>query len=530
MANLSAIKLPNGTTYNLKDTVSGYTTNTGTITKVQTTAGAHTTVNVSSGAVTFNVPTKTSHLTNDSGFITNAGVTGVKGSAESSYRTGQVNLTPANLGAVSKNDELLTTNPFRPASLSGPYISKIDNGFYAANKRWNTSMTNISGASTSNLFDGSYETNVTIEAGKTSVLTMDFAPTTYFPGYPYGYILVSFYHTGIPVSVSGRVYCNYESHGIGWHDISFSPISDSGTSSMVYRSEHQGYYNISKLEISIVGASNPTTKVTQVEIHLDRPDSSRTPFLSKYGAETLYYDLTAPNFRGNLVGNVTGNVTGNVSGSAGSVAWSGVSSKPTATGSATTGISIANHSTTSIYGVSSSTTSVYGVSSTTTTASKVTLGTAKSIPNVTSAGSASTWTFESKSIPNVTAAGSASTWTFESKTVMTDLTMTINSTDSGQLDIAKSTTTVYSKSGGGNGTAPTLGTAITVYSKSGGGNGTAPTLGTVISVPNVTEVTDVTVPIKNADATTVPIKNTSATTVVTSATHSVTDNGHTHTI
>ena len=203
---------------------------------------------------------------------------------------------------------------------------------------------------------------------------------------------------------------------------------------------------------------------------------------------------------------------------------------PSTTGSAETGITIANHSTTSIYGVSSSTTSVYGVSSSTTTASKVTLGTAKSIPNVTSAGSASTWTFESKSIPNVTAAGSASTWTFESKTVMTDLTMTINGTDSGQLDIAKSTTTVYSKSGGGNGTAPTLGTAITVYSKSGGGNGTAPTLGTAISVPNVTEVTDVTVPIKNADATTVPIKNTSATTVVTSATHSVTDNGHTHSI
>ena len=34
MANLSAIKLPNGTTYNLKDTVSGYTTNQGTVTSV----------------------------------------------------------------------------------------------------------------------------------------------------------------------------------------------------------------------------------------------------------------------------------------------------------------------------------------------------------------------------------------------------------------------------------------------------------------------------------------------------------------
>lgn len=34
MADISKVKLPNGTTYNIKDTVSGYTTNTGTITEV----------------------------------------------------------------------------------------------------------------------------------------------------------------------------------------------------------------------------------------------------------------------------------------------------------------------------------------------------------------------------------------------------------------------------------------------------------------------------------------------------------------
>lgn len=42
----------------------------GTITSVKTTAGAHTAINVTSGAANFNVPTATSHLTNDSGFIT----------------------------------------------------------------------------------------------------------------------------------------------------------------------------------------------------------------------------------------------------------------------------------------------------------------------------------------------------------------------------------------------------------------------------------------------------------------------------
>lgn len=46
------------------------------------------------------VPTATSELTNDSGFITSAelGVTGVKGDSESNYRTGNVNITKTNIG------------------------------------------------------------------------------------------------------------------------------------------------------------------------------------------------------------------------------------------------------------------------------------------------------------------------------------------------------------------------------------------------------------------------------------------------
>ena len=48
----------------------GYTTNTGTITSVKTTAGKHTTINVTNGAAEMNIPTNTSHLTNDAGFIT----------------------------------------------------------------------------------------------------------------------------------------------------------------------------------------------------------------------------------------------------------------------------------------------------------------------------------------------------------------------------------------------------------------------------------------------------------------------------
>lgn len=143
---------------------------------------------------------------------------------------------------------------------------------------------------------------------------------------------------------------------------------------------------------------------------------------------------------------------------------------PTAAATNTTGISIADHATTTITGVQSSTTSVTGVQASTTTASKITT-TAISIPNVTAAGS-----------------GSAS------------LTMTMDTTDTKQLNIAFSH--VH--------TPPTLGTALTVTA--------------------VQSNSDVTVPIKATAATTVPIKNTSTTTVVTGKSHTITDNGHAHTI
>ena len=289
------------------------------------------------------------------------------------------------------------------------------------------------------------------------------------------------------------------------------------------------------------------------------------------GAPSAARTITLPNKDGTVA--LTSDLT-----------WGSMSGKPTATGSSTTGISIAAHGTGTVIGVQSTTTtaskasgangtaptlgtaiSIIGVQSTTTTASKVTVGSHSTDYGVKSAGSASTWTFEEKTIPNVTSAGSASSWTFEEKTIpnvtaagsgSASLTFAMDTTDTKKLKITFSHThtaptigtaiKVQSKSGGSNGTAPTLGTAIKVQSKSGGANSTAPTLGS--KVPTVS-ASDVTVPIKNASATsipnvtsagsastwsftdvTVPIKNASASTFVTGTTHTVTDNGHTHSI
>lgn len=122
--------------------------------------------------------------------------------------------------------------------------------------------------------------------------------------------------------------------------------------------------------------------------------------------------------------------------------------------------------------------------------------------------------------------------------------------------VQSSTTTASHVKSGGNGIAPSLGTAFTIPNVTAAGSGsfsatvsashvlsfshahTAPTLGTAFTVPNVTSAgsasnwvfEDVTVPIKNSSTTSVPTAASSATTVVTSATHSVTDSGHTHTI
>ena len=237
--------------------------------------------------------------------------TRVKGNAETSYRTGDVNLTPANIGAVAKTAEMLTTNPFRPSSMGGPYISKIDNAFYAADKRWTvTAVKSASGGNNiiANMFNGDYESSYGPSNGATATITIDFTGSGWsyggvecFPNYPYGNIILSFYYTEIPANVTGRVYCNFANQGVGWHDLTFSPVADNTANSCVYRAR-QSFYAISKLEITITARESGLTSCTQVEMHLDRPYSGRNPFLSKYAAETLYYNLTAPKFIGDLQG------------------------------------------------------------------------------------------------------------------------------------------------------------------------------------------------------------------------------------
>lgn len=91
------------------------TDNTGTITGVQTTAGAHTTVNVSSGKASFNVPTKTSHLTNDSVI----GGVKVNGTALSVANDMTVNVTVPTAVSALTNDSGYQTASDVNTAISG---------------------------------------------------------------------------------------------------------------------------------------------------------------------------------------------------------------------------------------------------------------------------------------------------------------------------------------------------------------------------------------------------------------------------
>lgn len=214
--------------------------------------------------------------------------------------------------AIRSGDELMTTNPSTPGSTL--YISKIDNALYAADKRFNVSgkMISDNGAETElsagNLaapFAGDYERQVRIQPGSTMVLRIRF-DNQYkgqFPGYPYGYIIVSFYFDLGPKSVTVRAYNAYEPQGTGWKNLDGEKVSSSSYR-MAWRFRNK-YYGIQEFEVTIEGAASGSegrTSLSQIEMHLDRPYSGRNPFLSKYAAEKLYYPLTAPKFIGDLQG------------------------------------------------------------------------------------------------------------------------------------------------------------------------------------------------------------------------------------
>ena len=233
-----------------------------------------------------------------------------------------------------------------------------------------------------------------------------------------------------------------------------------------------------------------------------------------YGSAATYYGDLIPGTIGNTSGDgyLTANRTWTLPNATGTIAL--VSNIPTTISTATTGITATTTANKTTLGT---TTSIYGVQSDTTTASKVTLGTAFSIYGVKS-GTNSTTTASKASGSNSTApsltytarsVGSASGWSAGSATVsnheLSFVLPTLSITSVACDDIT-------SWSAGSASTWSFSDVTVPIRADS------------ATSIPNVTAADDVTVPIKNTSTTSIP--NVS----VTSATVSITDPGHTHTL
>jgi hypothetical protein len=472
---------------------------------VTTTAGAHTLITNKTGNVSFSVPTKKSHLTNDSGFLTSYTETDPIFVASAAHGITSTDITNWN----NKLDSYTETDPvFSASPAAGIESTDITN--------WN------------NKLDSYTETDPTVPA---------WAKAANKPSYTFSEI------GSTPTTLSG--------YG----------ITDTYTKTQV-DGLVAGVLHYKGTKASV--ANLPTSdNVTGDVWHITADGSEYAWDGSVWQELGTTIDLSNYVTHGN-------------------------------TGSSTTGVTISDHSTGSIIGVQSTTTSVRGVkigTNSTTTASKVTFGTAFSIPNpsftdvtvpiradsdttVPIAGSpvdvpikntsATTVPIKNTTATTVpTAASSATTVPVVSSNDSTDLSFDIDAEDDKKLVISwannkKPTQTVFGTATSVTGvsgstsiygvqstTTSVIGVQSTTTSVTGVSGSTTvrgvktgtsstttaskATLGIAFSVPNPS-ASDVTVPIRADSDTTVPIKNTSATTVVTGKSHSITDPGHTHTI
>ena len=205
-------------------------------------------------------------------------------------------LTTANTDAYFQNgDVVMNENPFGGRSL---YNSMINNPWFLAADRY--TVTQTGGSSIANAFDGNYESSYLIAANGTATFNIDFGQ---HPGYPYGWIYLSFYYTNQPSSISGRVYNNYAPHTVGWSALTFTDVVNNSQQRIV--KARQSKFGLTDLEITLTAPAGTTVKLTSCEIHLDRPGTQEMPVFNKFRAETIYKPLTV-----NSTITSTGKITG----------------------------------------------------------------------------------------------------------------------------------------------------------------------------------------------------------------------------
>ena len=201
---------------------------------------------------------------------------------------------------VKDNDTILIGNPFGGRQV---YLNSLSNVMFRANKRWvvtgnyyynanDVLVGAIASTNLDNLFDGNYESGLTIPADQYAKINIDFSTESggLFPAFPYGSFYVSHYFTSWSDSSTVSVYCNYAPHGIGWHTMNLTDFVRSGPD--LITQAYNSYYSISQVEFKLVSPTSTSSIISQLEWMLTRPGNNELPFVDKYKANILYSDLT----------------------------------------------------------------------------------------------------------------------------------------------------------------------------------------------------------------------------------------------
>lgn len=205
--------------------------------------------------------------------------------------------------------------------VTGVYHSRLDNAFFALNKRFavtpkvyskqNETWVEDKGKvytpdEISVLFDNGYENSnnssnnlsFKLPAKQKLVLNINFKlDWVYF----YGMLFSSFYSGKVPASVACRFYHRSGTSNYTWTDfLSFSPVDGSSRTSWLFNnipgtSAYAGIYNVQQLEIEVI-ASDQECNFTCLEFWNTRALPKDSPIVTKFNPEVLYYPLSAPEF------------------------------------------------------------------------------------------------------------------------------------------------------------------------------------------------------------------------------------------
>lgn len=174
---------------------------------------------------------------------------------------------------IPYSDILMPLNVFGGKKV---FIPELNTLFYKAETRMTVTQTGFNTWVASKVFNLSYDNRNEILVNGIGVISIDTRPDWGGFGitYPQGYIVLSFYHTNIPESVSGR----YKDNNDNWHAFTDPVNISTNPSYAIWRLTVPYSYYARIFEITINAQAGIVTNLTQIDYFAFRKGSQKLPW------------------------------------------------------------------------------------------------------------------------------------------------------------------------------------------------------------------------------------------------------------